>query len=93
VKGKTVGLQIYTPLLTDNVNLDSYEEARTKHNFMLLAYRSQQFDQAIKMSKELMSEFDGQMEHSYELWIERCEQMKKTKLPLSWDGIYRATTK
>lgn len=93
VKGKTIGLQIYTPLLTDNVDYPAYEKARIKHNFMLLAYRSQKFDQAIRMSKELMSEFDGQMEHSYELWIERCEQMKKTKLPLSWDGIYRATTK
>jgi adenylate cyclase len=93
VKGKTIGLQIYTPLLTENVDYPAYEEARIKHNFMLLAYRSQHFDQAIKMSNELMSEFDGQMAHSYELWIERCEQMKKTKLPPDWDGIYIATTK
>lgn len=93
VKGKTIGLQIYTPLLIENVNLKSYEEARIKHNFMLLAYRSQQFDQAIKMSKELMSEFDGQMEHSYELWIERCEQMKGIKLPPDWNGVYIAKSK
>jgi hypothetical protein len=60
---------------------------------MLAAYRAQEFDQAIKMCQELMGEFDEQMDHSYELWIERCEAMKSIKLPKDWDGIYRATTK
>jgi len=93
VKGKTIGLRIYTPLLTEDVDLESYEESRKFHNEMLDAYRNQQFDEAIKMSRLLMKHFDGQMEHSYELWIERCEQMKKTNLPMIWDGIFRATSK
>jgi exopolysaccharide biosynthesis predicted pyruvyltransferase EpsI len=45
------------------------------------------------MSKELMGEFDGKMDHSYELWIDRCEFMKTQQLPKDWDGVYRATTK
>jgi adenylate cyclase len=93
VKGKTVGLRIYTPLHTDAGSMPEYILAREQHDLMLLAYREQKFDKAINMCKELMGEFDGQMDHSYELWIERCEFMKTQKLPKDWDGIFRATTK
>jgi len=93
VKGKTVGLRIYTPLHTDAVDIASYQAARLNHNMMLQSYRDQKFDQAIEMSKRLMGSFDGQMDHSYELWIERCEDMKNVKLPKDWDGIFRATSK
>ena len=93
VKGKTVGLRIYTPLHTDGVNMASYQAARLNHNQMLQSYRDQKFDLAIELSKNLMGSFDGQMDHSYELWIDRCEDMKNAKLPKDWDGIFRATSK
>ena len=93
VKGKTVGLRIYTPLHTNVGAMPEYILAREMHDQMLVAYRAQQFDKAIQLSKELMDEFDGQMYHSYELWIERCEDMKKVKLPADWDGVFRATSK
>ena len=93
VKGKTVGLRIYTPLHTDGVDMASYQAARLNHNQMLQSYRSQQFDQAIELSKKLIGCFDGQMDHSYELWIDRCRDMKNAKLPKDWDGIFRATSK
>jgi adenylate cyclase len=93
VKGKTVGLRIFTPLHTKEESMAEYLMARQKHDDMMVAYRSQKFDLAIQMCKELMGSFDGQMDHSYELWIERCEDMKKVKLPKDWDGIYRATSK
>ena len=93
VKGKTVGLRIYTPLHTDGVDMAAYQAARLNHNQMLAAYRAQKFDNAIKLSTNLMGKFDGQMDHSYELWIERCKDMKNAKLPTDWDGVYRATSK
>ena len=94
VKGKAVGLNIYTPLLyTDVGSMPEYMMARETHDAMLAAYRSQKFDQAIKMCKQLTGEFDGQMDHSYELWIERCKEMKTHDLPKDWDGVYRATSK
>lgn len=93
VKGKTVGLQIYTPLHTDGVNMAAYQASRLNHNQMLQSYRDQKFDLAIELSKNLMGSFDGQMDHSYELWIDRCKDMKNAKLPKDWDGIFRATSK
>jgi adenylate cyclase len=94
VKGKTVGLRIYTPLeIYDANSASEYIMARETHDAMLVAYRAQQFDKAIEMCHSLMGEFDGQMDHSYELWIERCKEMKKVTLPADWDGIFRATSK
>ena len=94
VKGKAVGLNIYTPLLnTEGVDMAAYQAARRNHNGMLTAYRKQRFDDAIKMCEFLKGSFNGQMDHYYELWIERCKEMKTHDLPKDWDGIYRATSK
>lgn len=94
VKGKTVGLRIYTPLNIPDAGASAeYILAREQHDAMMSAYRAQKFDQAIEMCNELMGEFDGQMDHSYELWIDRCKDMKNVKLPKDWDGIFRATSK
>jgi len=93
VKGKTVGLRIYTPLILHPGNHGDYEMGRLEHDAMLQCYRDQKFDDAIVMCQNLIGEFDGQMDHYYEIWIERCQDMKKQKLPKDWDGIFRAQTK
>ena len=93
VKGKTVGLRIYAPLIVYPGSHSDYEIGRGEHNEMLKAYRAQQFEYAIEMCYNLIGEFDGQMDQYYEIWMERCAEMKKRKLPRDWDSIYRATTK
>lgn len=93
VKGKTVGLQIYAPLTLHAGSHGDYEVGRLEHDAMLQCYRDQKFDDAIVMCQNLVGEFDGQMDHYYELWIDRCAEMKKQKLPKDWDSIYRPTTK
>jgi adenylate cyclase len=93
VKGKAIGLNIYTPLHTDAGAMTEYIMAKQTHDQMLELYRAQDFAAAADLCKELQGEFDGQMDHYYELWILRCEEMKKTKLPKDWDGVYRATSK
>lgn len=93
VKGKTVGLRIYAPLILHPGNHGDYEMGRLEHDAMLQCYRDQRFDDAIIMCQNLVGEFDGQMDHYYELWIERCIEMKKRRLPKDWDGVYVATSK
>jgi adenylate cyclase len=90
VKGKTVGLRIYTVL--DDVK-KHYESSRKKHNRMLSMYRSKKFDDAIEECKRLRGHFECKMDDYYDIWIERCEFMKTQTLPENWDGIFRATTK
>jgi adenylate cyclase len=90
VKGKTVGLEIYTVLDLDK---SKYINEIEQHNQMHQLYRSQEFKKAIAQCKMLKSEFDGQMTGYYDMWIERCEFMITQPLTADWDGIFRATTK
>jgi adenylate cyclase len=90
VKGKTVGLDIYTVL-----DLNSIEHSNSKeiHNAMHQDYQKQKFDEAIVKCKILKGKFDSQMDNYYKMWIERCEFMKTQTLPKEWNGVFIATTK
>ena len=90
VKGKTIGLDIYTVL--DNVQPKWYE-SKKMHNQMHEAYAKQDFETAIWISQKLMKHFNGKMSNYYKMWIERCEYMKTQKLPKDWNGVFIATTK
>src|SRR5210317_1135866 len=90
VKGKTIGIRIYTVL--DDVK-EHYKSSKRRHDGMLKMYKEQRFDDAIKECQNLTKQFDGRMTGYYKMWIERCEYMKTQKLPKDWDGIFIATTK
>ena len=90
VKGKSVGVGIYTVL--DDVT-DKYTIAKVKHDQMHTMYRAQKFDDAIRMCNLLKKEFDGKMTGYYDMWIERCEFQKTQDLPKDWNGVFIATSK
>jgi adenylate cyclase len=90
VKGKSVGLSIYTVL--DDVG-PAWSSAQRKHEQMHEDYRAQRFDDAIKKCKMLHDHFDHKMQGYYDMWIERCEYMKTQNLPKDWNGIFIATSK
>jgi adenylate cyclase len=90
VKGKSVGVAIYTVL--DDVT-DAYRTAGVKHDEMHRLYRAQKFSDAIKMCEKLKGEFDGRVDGYYDMWIERCEFQLTQKLPKDWNGIFIATSK
>jgi adenylate cyclase len=93
VKGKSVGVGIYTVLDTDAGAMPEYLMAQETHEEMHRLYRAQKFDRAIRMCEELKSEFDGQMTDYYDMWIERCEFQKTQRLPKDWNGTFIATSK
>jgi adenylate cyclase len=90
VKGKSVGVGIYTVL--DDVT-PAYHRARATHEKMHALYREQKFTAAIVLCEELKAEFDGKMLAYYDMWIERCEFQKTQELPTDWDGTFIATSK
>jgi len=93
VKGKTVGVAIYTVLDPDVTVAAEYLLAQETHNKMHALYKEQQFQAAIILCEELKDEFDGQMEKYYDMWIERCEFQKTQILPADWNGVFIATSK
>ena len=92
VKGKTVGIRIYT-VLPEPRSVIEYQQAQILHNKMHDDYRNQKFEQAIAKCKKLKGKFDGQIDGYYDMWIERCEYMQTQDLPKDWNGVFIATTK
>ena len=90
VKGKSVGLSIYTVL--DDAK-PVWASAQKKHQQMHEDYAAQRFDDAIDKCRMLHDHFDHKMELYYDMWIERCEYMKTQDLPSDWNGIFIATSK
>lgn len=90
VKGKTVGVGIYTVL--DDITKEDISDKEI-HDKMHQLYRLQKFDDAIKLCQQLMNKFDGRMTGYYTMWIERCEYQKTQNLPADWNGTFIATTK
>jgi adenylate cyclase len=90
VKGKSVGVAIYTVL--DDVTAE-YHVAKKIHDAMHSAYRSQKFSTAINMCKQLRDQFDGRLSGYYDMWIERCEFQLTQTLPKDWNGVFIATSK
>jgi len=88
VKGKTVGIPIYTV-----IEHHCDKEQKAQHDTMHDLYRSQKFDDAIHQCVELKGAFGGQLDAYYDMWIERCEFQKTQKLPKDWNGVFIATTK
>ncbi len=90
VKGKTVGITIWTVL---DKKRPAWRVAQRKHEEMHEAYLAQKFDKAIELCNLMRGHFDGKMEGYYDMWIERCKFQKTQKLPKDWNGVFIATTK
>jgi len=93
VKGKSVGVGIYTVLDTEHVDIAAYSQAQQQHEEMHRLYQSQQFKKAYSICEILKLEFDGKMAGYYEMWQNRCEFMSKQELPEDWNGVWIADSK
>jgi adenylate cyclase len=92
VKGKTIGLDIYT-VLDATKKTAAWDKAKNDHNIMINAYKAQRFVVAKSMAHDLIGKFDNQMDHYYEMWIERCDDYIKAPPGKDWDGVFRTNTK
>jgi len=79
VKGKTIGLDIYTVGHTVAYMHEEYRKEYTRGNWK----------EAIMWAKKMVNNDDVDIKHYYELMIERMEG----GLPANWDGTYHATSK
>ena len=89
-KGKTDAVDIYTVL--DDTK-QHYVKARRRHDGMMKLYKNRKWDEAIEECKYLRKQFDGRIEGYYDMWVERCNEMRHKDLPDDWAGEYIATTK
>jgi len=93
VKGKKEGIRIFTVIEEEGLLRSKLFTERELHNKMLSYYKSRAWDQAIAMCKTLTSSFEGQLQSYYQMWIERCQDLKQNDPGPGWDTVYRATSK
>jgi adenylate cyclase len=79
VKGKTIGVKVYTVGQT----------VEYMHQEYLKEYYRGDWPRAIKWARKLVNNDSVTVKDYYELMIERMEE----GLPANWDGVYRATSK
>ena len=89
VKGKTLGVNIYTVVPKTALNR-AYSKT---HSDFIKLYREQNWIAINEYYKTLKNAFDGEMIEYYDMMMERIEEFKKNPLPSDWDGVYRATSK
>ena len=93
VKGKKEGVNIFTVFRNPETNMQQWLDAREQHMAMLASYRAQEWDAAVRLVNNCRGGFDNKMDHYYDLWLDRIEEMKAAKLAADWDGVFRATSK
>lgn len=94
VKGKAVGVDIYTVIPENSSQSVEYRLMKQKHDMMLDLYRKQQWKDSAMLCHELIGEFGGAMDKYYKMMIERiCQYEMERVLPKDWDGTFIATSK
>jgi adenylate cyclase len=94
VKGKTVGLDIYTVLQPDRYNKLEFANARTVHNKMFKHYCKQEWAYANTMCMDLIGSFNGELDYYYEMMRKRIAgYMADESFPKEWKGTFVATSK
>ena len=89
VKGKTEGVNIYTIVTKNGLNI-AY--SRTHKDF-IANYRAQRWSKCEEAFKYLETAFGGEMKDYYDMMMERIEEYKKNPPPQNWDGVFRTNTK
>ena len=94
VKGKTVGVNIFTVLEVYDANsVHEYLHALDTHNRMLADYRIRNWSSVRSWLKDLTGEFDGQLDKYYEMMAERISELEINDPGTGWDGVMRLNTK
>ena len=89
VKGKTKGVNIYTIVNKNGLNI-AFARA---HGEFLMHYREQNWNKALEYIPYVENAFEDDMKEYYAMMAERIEEYKANPLPKDWDGVYRTNSK
>jgi len=95
VKGKAIGIKIYTIVEKNGLNI----AASRSHSAFLQLYREMDWDRALEYIPYIEQAFEGDMKEYYQMMKERIEEYKVTPPGVwydgeqIWDGVYRTNSK
>ena len=95
VKGKSIGVHIYTIVEKNGLNI----AASRSHAAFLQLYREMDWDRALEYIPYIEQAFEGDMKEYYDMMRERIEEYKVTPPGVwydgeqIWDGVFRTNSK
>jgi adenylate cyclase len=95
VKGKAIGVNIYTIVEKNGLNI----AASRSHAAFLQLYREMDWDRALEYIPYIDKAFEGDMTEYYQMMKERIEEYKITPPGVwydgehIWDGVFRTNSK
>lgn len=93
VKGKKIGVEIFTVLCAIDQAPLTWKVAAETHICMLHHYRNQNWANVDSKLAALKGTFGGAMDQYYEMWAQRVQDLRHQNLPTDWDCVFRATSK
>ena len=92
VKGKEKGVKVFEVIARTSVGITATKKKSLEnYNLGLAAYRQQRWDEAIVYFKSALNSVPD--DETSKVYIERCEEFKKSPPPENWDGVFTMTTK
>ncbi|MCK5284476.1 MAG: adenylate/guanylate cyclase domain-containing protein [Alphaproteobacteria bacterium] len=94
VKGKNKSVRVFA--LLGNNEMGSSEEFQAwkkKHNAMIDAYRGKEFEKAQKLANECKALDISFLDITYDIYINRAEEMIENPPEDNWDGAFEALSK
>lgn len=91
VKGKSVGVEVYQPVCTEDGLTEALKRELGLHHTALEYYWQQQWDDAWRIFEQLLAEFPET--RLYSLYLERIEAIRHSPLGSEWNGIYQSQIK
>jgi len=90
VKGKKLPVRIFELISRKDLPLRDMKAVEEFHHGLLL-YKNQQWDEAIKVFKNI-NQMDQTL-YAAKLYVERCRDLKQNPPGPGWDGVFTMTTK
>lgn len=93
VKGKSKPVRIHTLIGDEDFRRSAaFRALQSQHAAMLVAYRAQNWHEAIRLTQECVR-LEGAPQELYKLYTERIREFETNPPPTDWDGVFVATTK
>ena len=95
VKGKTKPVRIYTVLGGTKIGRSKkFREFRIAHKHFLRDYRAKKFESAsLRLQGIMVTPYGRELKSYYDVMMDRMEAFQNNPPPLTWDGVYIATSK
>lgn len=81
-------INIYTVVPFNLRKQAEYAAAKKLHDVMIKSYHNHRFVVSASIARDLVGQFDGQLDVYYQIWRMRCNDLMANPPGSGWNGVY-----